>query len=553
MTLIYNRGVLLAAIESTFDSPEPMDGEDAFEVIDPIFEPRITAQERAITPESLSAFGSVVTRMVGRMTFRLEVKSNGNTDASVPPRIGRLLRACGMSEEAITSATPAGCLYRAVADPNNAGDMDFVCETYNNLGIMTKVKVEVLAYEERLHLTHPAEAEGFMGIPEIGDDIFDTLGYKDGGEVTYGGLPRQARWIADESGETIELFQAGFAVNVGGWFLNIGYILSGWPSAALDEHFTPDETHIRLDGFTRPENQFRYSDTLRLQPDFSGIFLPDGDNAILYVPFGDTWPDYASTGETTEAFRFVAHSPEDDVCFTTYFTSNPAQEGDVFWLHTRPIGHVYSPTTDNPESVTLDLFHADENGEAIRHRMTGCRGTVRAVGAVGEVPVFEFEFIGSYVDAQDDPLPAPVYEGQQPVGVEYGALALATEYGPKVPDLCASQWSFDVRNQVVARDDINAFNATRGAALTGRRPRVTFNCEAKLIAETPIWSHMELNRQVEFWVRHGIEDGNIVLFHAPNARITNLRYNNRNGIRDVEVELLLGRLDNNDEYQIIFT
>lgn len=439
MTIQFNRGLLLAKEETTFNTAIALSAaSDAFEVINPDFTPDITAQRREVVANDISPFESLVTRKVGRMTFSLEVKSNGNTAATLAPRIGRLLKACGFSETQITTA--AECVFRTVANPGNTGDLNFYgSSTAYQGGVYLKIKCTI---------------------------------------VTGGG-----------SGVCVASFEA------------------------------PAEATAATGGLAE-------------------ISMTDTDNVIL-----------------TNGSQLTLHDNAGNpiVSITPDFQSNNPVAGDVYWIHVRPIGYLYMPKSDNVSSLTIDIQYPDDSGQSIRHRLTGARGTVSVNAQVGQFPTFDFEFTGTYNDQVDEATLTGTFEDQDPTQVQYAALAIAQRYGAKETNLCASSWSIDMANEIAIRDCINELNASEGAFLTARAPSVTYDPEAVLAAVEPIWSYLENGTSVEWWVRHGTVNGNIVLFHAPNQQITNIAYADRNSIRVFNIDGSLARLDGNDELQILFT
>jgi len=439
MTIQFNRGLLLAKTESVFNTAEALAAaDDAFEVINPDFTPDITSQRRQVVANDISPFSALVTRKVGRMTFSLEVKSNGNTGATVAPRIGRLLRACGFSETQINTA--AECVFRTVANTGNTGDLNFYGDTTTYTGgVYLKIKAT----------------------------------------ITQGGA----------SGVATASFEA------------------------------PAEASIATGGL-------------------AAISMTDTDDVIL-----------------TDGTEITLHDDNGNavVTITPDFQSNNPETGDVFWVHVRPIGYLYKPKSDNIESVTVDIQYPDDSGQSLRHRLTGARGNVTVNAAVGEFPTFDFEFTGTYTDAVDETTLTGTFEDQDPVQVQYAALALAQRYAAKESNLCASSWSIDMANEVAIRDCINEASATEGAFLVARAPTVTYDPEAVLNDVEPIWSYLENGTSVEWWVRHGTVDGNIVCFHAPNHQITNMGYADRNSIRVFNIDGSLARLNGNDELEILFT
>lgn len=439
MTIQFNRGLMLAKTETTFNEAIALAAaDDAFEVINPDFTPDITSQRREVVANDLSPFEALVTRKVGRMTFSLEVKSNGNTGATLAPRIGRLLKACGFAETAIDTA--AECVFRNVAGQSNTGDMNFYgsSTTYTG-GVYLKIKCT----------------------------------------ITTGGA----------SGVAIATFEA------------------------------PAEATTGTGGL----NQIALVDT-------DEVILTDGQEITLHDTSGNAV-----------------------VTITPDFQSNDPATGDVYWVHVRPIGYLYQPTSESIESVTMDMQYPDDSGTSIRHRLTGARGTVTINAQVGQFPTFDFEFTGTYTDQVDEATLTGTFEDTDPAQVQYAALGLAQRYGSKEVDLCASQWSVDMANEIAIRDCINGANSTKGAILTGRAPTVSYDPEAILASAEPIWSYLENGTSVEWWVRHGTVDGNIVLMHAPNHQLTNIGYADRNNIRAFNIDGSLARLNGNDELQILFT
>jgi len=439
MTIQFTRGLLLAKTESVFNVAEALTAStDAFEVISPDFAPDITTQRRAVVSNDISPFENLVTRKVGKMRFSLEVKSNGNTAASVAPRIGSLLKACGFGETQINTAFEN--VFRVVPHTDNTGDMNFygATTTYTG-GVYLKARVEITTTGGTgvavAAITHPAEAD-----------------------TTVGGLNAVAMADTDE------------------------------------------------------------------------VILTDGVEIGLHDNDG------------LEIARFT---PD-------FQTTNPAV-GDVYFVHIRPIGYLYKPITDNIESVTMDIQYPDSSGQAIRHRLIGARGTVAINAAIGGFPTFDFEFTGTYNAQVDETTLEGTFEDTDPVQVEYAAMSIAQRYAAKEVSLCASQWAVDMANNIAIRDCINASEASEGAFLTAREPTVSYDPEAVLASVEPLWSYLENGTSVEWWVRHGTVDGNIVLLHAPNQQITGIGYSDRNNIRVFSIDGSLARLSGNDELEILFT
>jgi hypothetical protein len=78
---------------------------DALLVQEPDFTPEITTVERENVKSTLSQDPIRVARKTGTVTFQHEVRSNGITDGTLEPAVGRLLRGCGYAPTFIPTGT----------------------------------------------------------------------------------------------------------------------------------------------------------------------------------------------------------------------------------------------------------------------------------------------------------------------------------------------------------------------------------------------------------------------------------------------------------------
>lgn len=115
MSILFNRAVLLAKLESTFGTnPGGLAvGTDGFLVEEPNFVPDITTLERQNVKTDLSPDPVRVGRKLAQVTFRHEVRGPGSVVSALgqanEPLLGRLLRACAMKPE-LRAATPAATI-----------------------------------------------------------------------------------------------------------------------------------------------------------------------------------------------------------------------------------------------------------------------------------------------------------------------------------------------------------------------------------------------------------------------------------------------------------
>jgi len=128
MSLLFDRAVLLAKIETTFRTDaSPSASTDALLIGAPEFNLDINQLQRNNVRDDLSPLATVSGRKVASVTFTHEVRNNGNTTGSTPPRIGALLRACGLAQTQVTAAS--GTIGTATAGGSNVGTITFAKTT----------------------------------------------------------------------------------------------------------------------------------------------------------------------------------------------------------------------------------------------------------------------------------------------------------------------------------------------------------------------------------------------------------------------------------------
>lgn len=438
MTIIFNRGLVLAKIETTFDTDaNPVAATDALLVAEPDFTPDITQLQRDNVRTSFSNDAPVTGRKLGQMTFSHEVRSNGNTDASVAPIVSRLLRACAMAETQRNLASE--CLINFDAT-NGSDSLTFACTTAptSSMTMMRRIRVEI---------------------------------------TTSGG--------------------------------------SGVAVAAITAKGISDNDEIRL-------------------ADTDEITLTDGVEILVHDVNG---------------VQLFGITP-------TFATDDPVA-GDIFLFDMIPLGYSYTPISDNIESITLYMYFPDDSGQSLLHKLTGARGTFTMEANANDFARFNFTFTGSFVTVTDVTTPTgAVYETQKPRQVEQAALSIAADATPFeiVNDLCASQYTIDIANEVVPRECINEPDSYQGSLIVGREPVVGFDPEAVLEAQNPFWAQLEASTSLDFRAKIGIEKGNIVIFQGGNVVMSSIGYTDRNSIRSYDISAAMAAVsgDGDDELLIHF-
>lgn len=122
--LLSRRAVVVAAIEATYNVDETPDAAtDAILVENPDYKIDMNMLERNNARYDLDGLPSTPGRKMASMTFSHEWRSNGRTNSGLiadAPNLGKLLRACGFAEAAISSG--AGQVGAVNADEGNTND-----------------------------------------------------------------------------------------------------------------------------------------------------------------------------------------------------------------------------------------------------------------------------------------------------------------------------------------------------------------------------------------------------------------------------------------------
>ncbi len=105
-TILFNRGLVLAELETIFNVPEtPMASTDSILVSEPDFSVDVTTIDRTNLKSSISQDPVVVARKVAGLTFAHEVRGSGDATGATAPQVGDCIQACGFSETQITAGT----------------------------------------------------------------------------------------------------------------------------------------------------------------------------------------------------------------------------------------------------------------------------------------------------------------------------------------------------------------------------------------------------------------------------------------------------------------
>ena len=171
------------------------------------------------------------------------------------------------------------------------------------------------------------------------------------------------------------------------------------------------------------------------------------------------------------------------------------------------------PISDNFESITL-VMHKD----GVMHTMPGSLRHVRGHGAVRQLRHGQVDLHRPFVEAVDDPNPAPIFERTLPSQVQLARLRVG-EFNAVV-----EKFTFNQMNDVQIRPDVSSRTATTAPGSSSRKPEGGINPEADLVANNDFWGEFAAAQCMPFQMRVGTVAGNTVWMICPNTQYSGLTY-----------------------------
>ena len=200
----------------------------------------------------------------------------------------------------------------------------------------------------------------------------------------------------------------------------------------------------------------------------------------------------------------------------------------------------FAPVTDGIESVTL---HANIDGTL--HKMIGAHGTATASVDAKGIPVWKFEFTGSFRPATDTLLPAVTYATwKDPFGVNKNNTTLSL-HGMQV---ACSSFQFDIGNTGVKQDLINVDTTE----ITGRSSKGSVTIRNTSIAEKDWIAAAREGLSGALHLVHGPNPTNVVEIKADRVRVGKPSYSEQDGIQMIQIPLsFIPSDEGNDEWELI--
>jgi hypothetical protein len=514
-TLKTSLSLMLGKVEAVRgQDPLPTSLLDAFLVGDLDIQLDPTPLERNVFRPSFSPVPTGVGRKVVNVTFTHEIKSSGDVGIT-RPKLGTLLRSCGMRELLITAGAAT-----QIEDPRVFGETLGPAITWAKTtapsGIFGSYLVTVV--------TGGASATAELQVTRWAASETDA--------TVMPNVRNEGR-VNDSATVTLALNNADLTApefTVGGVFAAGDDLYAVVGGVTFPLKVTSGMTD--LDGIATAMAALIDADT-RLTASAVGAVVTVGyaSNAVpVTVTSGATAIDLGGSGAQ----------------ITPTWAGNLVK-GQQFVVSLYEEGYMYRPTSDSTlvESMTIYVFK-----DGILHKVTSCTGTVTFSGESGAVATAAFEMQGNYLDPVEEPLPLDaVLEATTPAQTQLAQMSISGDL-----DFCAQSFTYTLGNTTNLKECMNALDGFDGSLITGREPTADLNPEATYEAYTGMWGRFSQSHQFPIHTRVGSVAGNIVRFYAERANFTGLTYGDRNNTVTTEATFQLNGLGSagDDELRVTF-
>lgn len=213
------------------------------------------------------------------------------------------------------------------------------------------------------------------------------------------------------------------------------------------------------------------------------------------------------------------------------------------WVNTNG---VFSPVTGSTSQPTLTIGKYEDG---VFRSIAGAKGDFTIEGTSGGIVYIDFDFLGTLQPESDVAMIAPTYPTVIPPRFAGSTFTIGA-YSPLI-----SKFTIKAGNQLYLRPDSNNITGYHACAIADRKPMLTIDPEATLVA-TKDWQNLQFtSAQEALAIIIGSADNNIVAFDAPKAQVVKKARGSRNKIRTNELDFRLCRNSaaGDDELIITFT
>jgi hypothetical protein len=512
-----NLSLMLGKIETTRgEDPLPTATDDAFLVGDLDYQIDPTPLERNVFRRSFSPVPTGVGRKAVNISFSHEIKGSGNS--SIRPKLGTLLRACGMREILVTSGAAT-----QIEDPVPYGavtsgpDVSFSKDTAPNGTQFGSYKIRVVT--GGASGTAAVQVTRWAGSTEDNTVLPNT---------------RNDARVNDSSTMTLAIDASDETA--------IDYTVGGTFQAGSDLYAVVNGLVFAMEVTSAMSDNDGVATALAAIIDADARLSASASGPVVTVTFLNAAAPVTVTSGTTEIVLGASGAG-----ITPTWSGNLV-EGQEWVVSLYETGYTYKPVSESAlvESITLYIYR-----DGVLIKSTACTGTVTFTGETGNVAVANFEFQGNYSDPVEEPIPlSATLEDTTPPQVELAELTIKGSN-----DFCSQSFTITLGNETNLKECMNASEGYDGSQITGREPTAQLNPEATYEAYVGFWNDVSVNSQFPIHLRVGSVADNMVRFYMERANFTGLTYGDRNNSVTFESNFSLNGLSaaGDDELRVVFS
>jgi hypothetical protein len=510
--LLTRRRLLLAKVETTAGvDAGPTAASDAILCTEAAFQADLDVIERNFYRNDISPLPRRIGRKLSKITCGVEFKSNGTTGSGtpVPPRLGRLLRACGFSETTISSS---GAAVRALR-PRGVQPVTVAWALGGTSGgglnyydyVVTVVKAGASG-TAKVRVSEPTSLDATVLINEGISATRVTAGTGavavDNSDPLAPTLSLSGTWVV---GDLI--------------YVNINGVIATFTCAATS-------------------SSSNATDLATFITALSTLWTAAAASTVVTITYAGTATGVVVTTGVTAVALGASGGTQ-----TPTWTGNLSL-GQTWYGKVTPRGVRYKPTSGPFETVSLYLYM-----DGKLHKLLGAMGTFNFTATAAKTVIINFEFTGTFVDPIDAAMPAGAFDDdfQLPPLFQQAQFTL-----DGVPFAIAS-FTYTQNNNITPRSDANYADGYNGTRLTARNPQGGINPEDAVPGQYDFWNKLKNAATMIFSARIGQAAGNIVWIKAPNAQWTGMTYQDRDGLAVYDAGLGFGRETADDEIEFFFS
>jgi len=204
----------------------------------------------------------------------------------------------------------------------------------------------------------------------------------------------------------------------------------------------------------------------------------------------------------------------------------------------------YLPASTGISSLTLAMYN-----DGVIYKVWGARGNVSLKLEKGKPGMLHFVFTGADFSVTDGVLltTGVTYEATKPQAFLDATLTIDS-YAALVGTL-----EFNMNNEVALREDINASSGHKSAVITARKPSLSIDPEAVLVATYDFFGKWRSGNEGALSLVLTGSAGNICTITAPKVQYTGAKLADKSGLRGLGIDCQLNRNAGDDELSIAFT